>query len=501
MRVVIVLGRCSIRSAVIRGVEAIPVDVEVSVSSGSIPAFNIVGMVDAAVQESRARVKAAIRASGYMMPRDHILVSLAPSSIKKSGSGFDLPIAVGVLMASGQLDPELSRDLLFVGELSLDGTVRQVSGLLAYALCARDYGLALVCSDESEGLVSVDGLRQFGLQSIGSLREPAFTSFEGRYANAADSPLDYKDVAGNDLAKRALQIAAAGKHGLLMMGPPGSGKTMLASRMPSILPPLNEEEMLKTALIHSVAGEDVSRILAGNRPFRAPHHSASAAGLIGGGSPIRPGEISLAHNGVLFLDELAEFKPSVLQQMRQPVESGYVSITRADGNIVFPADFILVGATNPCPCGYYGDSSRECTCSVKKVRDYQNRIGGPLMDRIDLHIDVNRVPPETVLATGGGTSSESLREGVMKAREFSSWRREQEEHDTTTQGIIRSCRLSSDDVEFFEHAACANNMSGRAIVRVLSVARTIADMDERMVVKKADLYEALAFRLREGMGS
>lgn len=493
--------RCSIHSAALRGVEAIPVDVEVSVTYGSIPAFNIVGMVDAAVQESRARVKAAIRASGFQMPGDHILVSLAPSSIKKSGSGFDLPIAVGILVASGQVDARLARELLFVGELSLDGSVRPVSGLLAYALCARDYGLALVCSDDADGLVSIEGLRQYGLQSVSGLREPAFTTFEGRYAHEEESNLDFKDVAGNDLAKRALQIAAAGKHGLLMMGPPGSGKTMLASRMPSILPPLDEDEMLKTALIHSVAGEDVSMILAGVRPFRAPHHSATAAGLIGGGSPIRPGEVSLAHNGVLFLDELAEFKPSVLQHMRQPVESGFASITRADGNVVFPAEFILIGASNPCPCGYYGDANRECMCSVKKVRDYQNRIGGPLMDRIDLHIDVKRVPPETVLSTEGGTTSASLRDGVMKGREFASWRKEKEGFEKTTQGLICSCHLSDEDVSFFENAACRNNMSGRAIVRVLSVARTIADMDERMVVEKGDLCEALGFRLREGVGS
>ena len=500
MRVVTVYGRCSINSAVLRGVEAIPVDVEVSVSYGSMPAFNIVGMVDAAVQESRARVKAAIKASGFAMPGDHILVSLAPSSIKKSGSGFDLPIAVGILVASGQVNPDLAREFLFVGELSLDGSVRQVSGLLAYALCARDYGLALLCSDEADGLVRIEGLRQYGLKSLGGLREPSFTAFEARHVHLEEQQLDYRDVSGNDMAKRALQIAAAGKHGLLMMGPPGSGKTMLASRMPSILPPLDEDEMLKTALIHSIAGEDVSGILAGNRPFRKPHHSASAAGLIGGGSPIRPGEISLAHNGVLFLDELAEFKPSVLQQMRQPVESGYASITRADGNVVFPADFILVGATNPCPCGYYGDPSRDCMCSVKKVRDYQNRIGGPLMDRIDLHIDVKRVPPETVLSTGGGTSSEALRDGVMKARAFSTWRKAREDFDNTTQGLIRSCRLDDGNVAFFEQAACANNMSGRAIVRVLSVARTIADMDERAVVEKGDLCEALGFRLREGVG-
>ena len=494
------LGCCCVHSAVLRGVEAIPVDVEVAVTQG-MPAFNIVGMVDAAVQESRERVKSALRASGFTMPGDRVLVSLAPSSLKKNGSGFDLPIAVGLLVATGQIDPQLAHEMLFVGELSLEGSVRPVTGMLAYALCARDYGYSLVCSDDADGLVEIEGLRQKGLRCIASLRGPQFTTFEGRYAMPADEPLDFKDVSGNDMAKRALQIAAAGRHGLLMMGPPGSGKTMLASRLPSILPPLSEDEMLHAALIHSVAGESVLEVLAGRRPFRAPHHSATAAGLIGGGSPIRPGEISLAHLGVLFLDELAEFKPNVLQQMRQPLESGRVCITRADGNVVFPARFLLVGATNPCPCGYYGDASRECTCSVKQIRDYQNRIGGPLMDRIDLHIDVKRVPPEVVLSKQGGTSSAELREGVMKCREYASWRKAHEQVEGTTQGLIASCHLAADDERFFEKVAVSNSMSGRAIVRVLSVARTIADMDERREVGKADLCEALGFRLRDGVGA
>lgn len=486
-------------SAVLRGVEPIPVEVEVAVTSG-MPAFNVVGMADAAVQESRERVKAALRASGFTMPGDRVLVNLAPSSLRKSGSGFDLPIAVGILVATGQIDPELVRDMLFVGELSLGGGVRPVAGLLAFALCARDYGLAFVCSDDADGMVAIEGLRQHGLRSIGSLRGPNFTSFDGRYLGKSEELPDFKDVAGNETAKRALQIAAAGRHGLLMMGPPGAGKTMLASRMPSILPPLDEEETLRVALIHSVAGERIAPVLAGGRPFRKPHHSATAAGLIGGGSPIRPGEISLAHRGVLFLDELAEFKPSVLQQMRQPLESGYVCISRADGNIVFPSEFILVAASNPCPCGFFGDAERNCTCSAKQIRDYQNRIGGPLMDRIDLHIDVKRIPPGEVLSTHGGTSSETLREAVLAGREFASWRKAHEQIEPTTQGVIASCRLTAADEEFFEEMATANKLSGRGIVRVLSVARTIADMEQRRDVCRADLCEALGYRVRDGVG-
>lgn len=492
-------GRCRVQGATLRGVEAIPVDVEVAVTNG-LPGFSIVGMADAAVQESRERVKAALKASGYDVPDAHVLVSLAPSAIKKAGSGFDLPIAVGLLAATGQIDAESVGAMLFVGELSLSGAVRPVTGLLAYALCARDYGFAFVCSEDADDLVEIEGLRQLGLSTIGRLRTADYSALAGRYALSDESLPDFKDVAGNEMAKRAFQIAAAGRHGLLMMGPPGSGKTMLASRVPSILPPLDEDEKLRVALIHSVAGESIATILAGGRPFRAPHHSATAAGLIGGGSPIRPGEISLAHRGVLFLDELAEFKPSVLQQMRQPLESGQVRITRADGTIVFPADFMLIGATNPCPCGYFGDPDHECTCSVNQIRNYQNRIGGPLMDRIDLHIDVRRVPPEEVLRLQGGISSGELREGVMRGREYASWRKAHDQVKRSTQGVIASCHLSDGDEGFFVGAAERMHMSGRGIVRVLSVARTIADMDQRPVVNRDDICEALAMRVRDGVG-
>ena len=490
-------GQCRVHGGFLRGVEAIPVDIEVAITEG-IPGFSVVGMADAAVLESRERVKHALRRSGFRMPKDKVVVNLAPSSLRKGGSGFDLPIAVGILVASGQVNPGVLDKFLFVGELSLDGGVRPVAGLLAYALCARSLSLALMCSAHASGVVRIAELEQWGMRSLADLRTGELHDVVSSSKDKPAPMSDFVEIAGNEVGKRALQIAAAGNHGVLMMGPPGSGKTMLASCLPSILPPLDEEERLQAALVHSVAGEDASGVLQGVRPFRKPHHSASSAGLIGGGSPVRPGEISLAHTGVLMLDELPEFKPSVLQQLRQPLESGMVCITRADGNVTFPARFMLVAAANPCPCGFFGDPERPCTCTVPQINNYQNRIGGPLMDRIDIHVDVRRVPPEEVIESRRGSSSEDLAKGVLAAREYASWRLSQGDGRSTTKEVIASCRLEASDERFFERIARSHNMSGRGIVRTLSVARTIADMAQRKRVNKNDLCEAISFRVREG---
>lgn len=490
-------------SATVRGVDVVPVTVEVVVSSG-LPGVAIVGMPDAAIQEARERVRAAIRAAGFKMPGEKVVVNLAPSNLRKTGSGFDLPIALGILAATQQIDPAWVRGSLFVGELSLDGAVRPVSGALACAMCARSLGLDFVCARESDP-VPLEGLCIFGIGHLGSAAveggpavclAPHRTRLSGEDRTGAP---DYRDVSGHEGAKRAFQIAAAGGHGLLMMGPPGSGKTMLASRMPSILPPLGTEEMLEAAVVHSVAGgESIADVIGGVRPFRSPHHSASLAGLVGGGSPIRPGEISLAHRGVLFLDELAEFKVSVLQGIRQPLETGSVTITRADGNVVFPAQFMLVAATNPCPCGYFGDDRHECTCTVPQIRTYQNRIGGPLMDRIDIHLDVRPTPPAQVLAPRAGADSAALREGVMRGRAFAAQRRGAS--GSAARSGPQSCAMTDEARSFLVSVAELHAMSGRALTRTLAVARTIADMDEAETVGCEHLAEAVSYRVRDGIG-
>lgn len=494
-------GRFKVKSAFLRGVEAVPVDVEVVVSDG-IPGFSIVGLADASVLESRERVKAAIKASGFAMPNERIIINLAPSAMKKNGSGFDLAIAVALLAATNQVPKEakLIAESLFVGELSLDGNVRAVPGMLAYAICARDLGISMVGANSADLLVAIDGLKRFSVRSLSDFHSGNMDEVSPKAKPLFQKELDYREVSGNEVAKRALQIAAAGGHGLLMMGPPGSGKTMLAARLPSILPPLENDERLQVALIHSVAGEDIAPLLRGARPFRAPHHSATAAGLIGGGTPVRPGEITLAHKGVLFCDELTEFKPSVLQMMRQPMESGKVVVTRADGNIEFPARFQFIAATNPCPCGFFGDPEIRCGCTEAQVRSYQNRIGGPLIDRIDLHIDVARVDPAKVINADGGTSSKDLKEGVLAAREFASWRKARFGKPKTSHEIVESCRMSDEDALFFEKAARVGNMSGRAIVSTLSVARTIADLAQKECVGRNEVSEAIGYRVREEVG-
>jgi magnesium chelatase family protein len=499
-----------VHSAAVAGIHAYPITVEVDLSSGEKLNLTTVGLPDTAVRESSERVKAALRNCGFVLPKHKITINLAPASLRKVGSGFDLPMAVGILGVSGKVPQQDLDRFLFLGELSLDGSLRPIKGILPMALMAREQGMEHLVVPEAnarEGAV-VPGIRTHAIRSLLEVVSrlkghqawmPLILDHEQLLRNQQGHEVDFKDVRGQFQAKRALEVAVAGGHNVALVGPPGSGKTMLARRLPTILPPMSFEEAIETTKIHSVAGlVPESDGLIATRPFRAPHHTTSYAGLVGGGSIPRPGEVSLAHNGVLFLDELAEFQRHVLDSLRQPLEDGKVTIGRATMTLRFPARFVLAAAMNPCPCGHLGDDRKECTCNPGMIQRYLARISGPLLDRIDMHIPVPAVHYQELASDEPQETSAQIRKRILAARRIQSRRlarfRISCNARMTSRAIRRFCRLDSESSKLLEHALTRIGLSARAYDRILKVARTLADLEGVEHIQSHHVSEAIQYR-------